>query len=285
MLLRISRRSMNGMNRNNVITVIRVTIALVCWFAAAKLYGVFIDPLLEGVLPDHLRMILSSMVVPYTIGLVLFFIVTAGMARKDAVDIAEGEMIKPDAWKMVKFFVIQTGLSYPCMVAASIVSKIFGFELSGITSDELFGNLWFYIALLLVFNPVFEELLFRKFVLERLGCLGMKGAVICSAVMFSLPHVISQGPAQMLYTFALGLVWAYVTVKTGKLWPAVVLHSLSNVYGAFIPMALGKIHPLASAPFVMLTMMVMLPLTIIMLTKKKEEQGTVTFPPFPGSSE
>ncbi|MCR5059928.1 MAG: CPBP family intramembrane metalloprotease [Saccharofermentans sp.] len=113
-----------------------------------------------------------------------------------------------------------------------------------------------------------EELLFRKFILERLECLGFKGSVICSAVLFALPHLISQGPAQVIYTFALGLVWAYVTLKTGKLWLAVILHSLSNVYGAFLPMSFTRINPAMPVLFVAFTMLIIVPAAIILIVRE-----------------
>lgn len=249
------------MNRNKVFTVLRITAALAAWFAVTSLYRSLIDPHLEGVLPVMVRMILSSMVVPYTAGLGIFRLIVLGMPVSRPRPALE---VRPAG--LMKFFVIQTGLSMPPLFIINTVCNLMGLEMGGISSDELFSNIVFYIVLLLIFNPVFEELLFRKLILERLGCLGSKGAIICSAVLFALPHVISQGPAQMLYTFALGLVWGYVTIKSGKLWPAVILHSLSNFYGAFIPMAASRIMPLLSVLFVAFTMMVMVPLTVVFLT-------------------
>lgn len=253
------------MNRNKVLSVIRVTLGLVCWFLISKLYGAFIDPMLAGVLPSVIRMILASMVVPYTLGLGAFLLVTIGMKRNSFA--GEGTL-KSGAGAIAKYFVIQTGLSFPVMVAVNAVVTVAGVKSNAITADELFGNFWFYIVLLLIFNPVFEELLFRKFVLSRLSSLGTKGAIICSAVLFALPHVYSQGVAQMFYTFALGLVWAYITVRTGKLWPAIILHSLSNVYCAYLPIIAAKIHPATSVLFVMITMAVFIPLTIVRIRKE-----------------
>ena len=257
------------MDRNKLFVVLRIAAALAVWFAVFKLYGYFVDPHLEGVLPATVRMILSSMIVPYTVGLGLFYIIVKG------IPVQQGNVPHPGfgAGETLRFFVIQTGLSFPCLVAVNIISRIFGFEMTGMTADELFGNLWFYIVLLLVFNPVFEELLFRKLVLGRLGCLGEKGAVICSAVLFALPHVVSQGVAQMFYTFMLGLVWGYVTLRSGRLWPAVVLHSLSNVYCAYLPMIASQIHPALSVLYTMGTMAVMVPLTIVLLTGMRRKNG------------
>ena len=139
------------MNRNRTLDVLRITAALAVWFTVYKLYGVFADPLLEGVLPVTLRMILSSMVVPYTVALGAFYLVAAGMP----VTHFEGTR-KIGIGGILKFFVIQTGLSFPPMIAVNVVFRILNIGMTGLTSDEMFGNLWFYIVLLLIFNPVFQ---------------------------------------------------------------------------------------------------------------------------------
>ena len=253
------------MNKDKVITVVRVALGLVCWFLIYKLYGAFIDPMLDGVLPSLIRMILASMVVPYTLGLGAFCLLTIGMHRES---IDAHANLKPGIGTILKYFVIQTGLSFPVMFVINAVLTVAGIKSHALTADDLFGNFWFYIVLLLIFNPVFEELLFRKLVLSRLSLLGTKGAIICSAILFALPHVYSQGVAQMFFTFAAGLVWAYITVRTGKLWPAIVLHSLSNIYCAYIPLLVAKIHPALSVVFVMVTLSVMIPLTIVFIKKE-----------------
>lgn len=257
------------MKKDNVITVLRVTFAVALWFTTMFVGGKLIDPLLESLFPDIIRMILKAMVLPYTLGLIVFFIPVLGM-KKPRIDKDTDVKVS-----IGKFFLIQTGLSFPCMVAANIACKILGLSIGGISSEQLFGHLGFYIVLLLIFNPIFEELLFRKFVLERLTCLGAKGAIICSAVLFAVPHLFSQGLPQMLYTFALGLVWGYVTVRTGKILPAIILHSLSNLYCAFIPSILSLIHPLAQVPFVMLTMAVTVPMAIVLISRERANMKTL----------
>ncbi len=266
MLLLNFKRSMDGMSKNNIITVVRVSLALVLWYAVVFLYRTYIDPVFEGVLSELLRNVLATMVVPYTIGLGVFFLALSGMKKTPYV--CEPQM-SLGFGGMLKLFVIQTGLSFPLMIAVTVITRITGHDATGITPDELFGKLGFYIVLLLIFNPVFEELLFRKFILERLGGLGFKGAVIVSAILFAVPHCISIGPAQMFYAFAIGLVWGFVTLKTGKLWPAVILHSLANVYGSFLPMIAAKTDPAMSALFVLFTMAVMVPLTVVLMVKNR----------------
>ncbi len=250
------------MKKNDLITVLRVFAGLLAWFLVSKSLGGFVSSRVEGVW----GMVLSSMVIPYTPGLGAFMLACIGMPSGK---IVSGEVLRPSAGLIAKAFIVQTGLSFPLMFIINIIIRLTGHELGGMSADELFGHLWFYLILLLVFNPVFEELLFRKLVLNRLAPLGFKGAVIVSALLFALPHLYSQGIAQVPYTFALGLVFAWITVKTGKLWPAILLHSLSNVYGAYLPMGLGLIHPACSVLFVLFTLGVMLPIAVVLCVRDK----------------
>lgn len=255
--------------KNKVITVARVAIGLICWFLIYKLYGAFVDPLLEGVLPEIIRMVLMAMVVPYTLGLGAFFLVTLGMPRKD---FAATASMKPGIGTIAKYFVIQTGLSFPVMVAANAVQTLAGVKSRATSPEQIMSHPVFFFVLLIIFNPIFEELLFRKFALERLGVLGTRGAILCSAVFFALPHVYSQGLPQMFFTFAIALVYAYLTIKTGKLWPAVILHALSNIYCAYIPIGTGMIHPALSVLFVFITLSVFIPMTIVLIKKEARAQ-------------
>lgn len=257
------------MEKNKVLIVVRISLGLVCWFLIYKLYGAFVDPMLAGVLPETVRMILASMVVPYTLGIGAFYLVIKGIPSGSFQSGNDGSALNPGPATIAKYFVIQTGLSFPVMFILNAILTVAGVKLHSMTAEDLLGHVWFYIVLLLIFNPVFEELLFRKLILYRLSALGEKGAIIVSAVLFSLPHIYSQGIPQMFFTFAVGLVWAYVTVKTGKLWPAIVLHALSNLYCAYLPILITMINPALSILFVAVTLFAMVPLTIVFMVKKR----------------
>ncbi len=251
------------MKKNDLITVLRVLTGLIAWILVTKLLGGYINGLIGGVWGKAL----SAMVIPYTLGIGAFLLVCIGMP---ADKLTAEPVIRPSAELIGKAFIVQSGLSFPLVFVINIITKLTGHEPTGIGAGELFGHPWFYLILLLVFNPIFEEVLFRRLVLDRLSPLGFKGAVIVSAVLFALPHLYSQGIAQVPYTFAIGLVLAWITVTTGKLWPAVLLHSLSNIYGAYLPMGLTIIHPACAALFVMFTLGVMLPLAVIILTHMRK---------------
>lgn len=76
--------------------------------------------------------------------------------------------------------------------------------------------------------PAFaEEFLFRGCVLSNLLPYGKTGAIVFSALLFSLMH---GNFAQFLYTFAAGIVLGIVYVETGSIWTPTFIHLFNNFY-------------------------------------------------------
>lgn len=88
---------------------------------------------------------------------------------------------------------------------------------------------WLYLLLVGVFAPLGEEFLFRKVLLDRVRPFGDRAAIWVTAVAFGLFHLNLY---QFFYATALGVLFAGVVVKTGKLWHTIVLHSAVNLGSA-----------------------------------------------------
>ncbi len=74
-----------------------------------------------------------------------------------------------------------------------------------------------------------EEVLYRGILLALLtGWLGTWPAVVLSALAFGLAHAY-QGPTGIAKTAGVGLVMALLTVLSGSIFPAVVLHVVIDV--------------------------------------------------------
>lgn len=247
--------------KNNIITVLRIASALAVWILVRYSLVYFVDPVLESRFPEIAVMIFDSVISAYVIAFPIFLAIVWGMEKK----ISDCPSMKPTPAKLLKLFVIQSGLSFPVMIPVNMIYIMSGKTMPGFTADQLLAHPVFYVFLLLIFAPVVEEMFFRKVILDRLMVMGTVPAVIASAVFFAIPHVFSQGPAQMLYTFVLGLVFAYATVRTKKLWPAMILHSMSNFYGGFLTSLWPKDHPLEMIAFAAIYIMAM-PLAAILLT-------------------
>lgn len=120
-----------------------------------------------------------------------------------------------------------------------------------------------YIFIILIFNPVFEEILFRKLALSRLRYLGNLKAVLISAGLFAFPHLFSQGISVMFSAFAMGIVWGYVTVKTNRFRYPIILHSLMNLRGSVLPEILIKSE--TGKPVYVAVWVIIVPITAIAL--------------------
>jgi membrane protease YdiL (CAAX protease family) len=90
---------------------------------------------------------------------------------------------------------------------------------------------------LLIFAPIYEEVIFRGVLLATfIPLYGILWAVVLQSVLFGLWHLRSllfmppkRVAAQVLYTgLILGPILALITLWTGTIWMAVILHFLNN---------------------------------------------------------
>lgn len=84
-----------------------------------------------------------------------------------------------------------------------------------------------WIAPIVLFVGVYEEILFRGFLLPRLRTIfGSEiAAIIVSAALFGLAHYPSQGLEGAMQTGAVGLVLAILVTRLKNLWPAILTHA------------------------------------------------------------
>ncbi len=101
------------------------------------------------------------------------------------------------------------------------------------------GSPWLYVLMISVVigAPLAEEFFFRGLILRAFEKrAGPVVAVIGSTILFTLPHWTGAGLAATAVLFSaiavVGTVFATVTVKVGRLWPAVFAHMAFNSVGA-----------------------------------------------------
>lgn len=106
------------------------------------------------------------------------------------------------------------------------------------------GKMWLYYPpnSLLFFAPIYEEVIFRGiFLAGFIAMYGAVNAVILTSILFGIWHIRSilfmpkkKVVMQMLYTgLILGPIFAIVTVVTGSIWMAVILHFLNNLFYSY----------------------------------------------------
>ena len=85
----------------------------------------------------------------------------------------------------------------------------------------------------IIVAPVVEEYVFRKQLLDRCGCYGEKTAMVFSALAFGLFHMNFY---QFFYAFGVGLILAYVYLRTRSLRYPVLIHMIINFLGSAVPL-------------------------------------------------
>ena len=90
----------------------------------------------------------------------------------------------------------------------------------------------------IIFAPLYEEMIFRGFVLVGLLKLyGTKRAILLSSFLFGIWHLknftfmpLSEVLYQSIYTgLVLGPILATITLKHKSIWPSVLIHALNNI--------------------------------------------------------
>jgi len=90
----------------------------------------------------------------------------------------------------------------------------------------------------ILFAPIYEEVLFRGFILYGLMNLySTTTAIIVSSLLFGIWHfknIFWVKKTNLIYQMAytgliLGPVMALVTIWSGTIWPAVILHYINNL--------------------------------------------------------
>ena len=82
-----------------------------------------------------------------------------------------------------------------------------------------------------ILSPIIEEVLFRGVMLNKLRTYGDKIAIITTALLFGLFH---ENFSQFFYAVGLGMIFAYVTLKTGTIKYSIGLHIMINMMGGVI---------------------------------------------------
>jgi membrane protease YdiL (CAAX protease family) len=85
-----------------------------------------------------------------------------------------------------------------------------------------------------------EETFFRGLILQSLRPAGVLAAVLVSSLLFALPHLLNSlgGIWDPVFTmvdtfaaFGIGIAFSALVLRTGTIWPPIVLHALINAIG------------------------------------------------------
>ena len=132
------------------------------------------------------------------------------------------------------------------------------------------GEYIYFVIVVAIFPALFEELFFRKLLIDNFIGAGKLFAVLFSGVLFALYHV---SLAQLVYQLVYGAVLGLLYIKSKNILPCVIAHFTNN----FLILTFtffGVMIDLNSLAFI-LTGIAVLALSIIFLSLYKKEEKSI----------
>jgi len=132
----------------------------------------------------------------------------------------------------------------PIMYGGNLIgTALSGFFSGGSAENPLMeyvmGNPLYSFLVTVILAPCIEEYLFRRQIIDRVSKYGEKAAMLFSALTFGLFHM---NLFQFFYAFGLGLLFAYVYIRTRALRYSIFMHMIINCLGSVIaPMLLSNL--------------------------------------------
>lgn len=124
------------------------------------------------------------------------------------------------------------------VAVTSLIGNLFQIDISNPVEYLInSSDIWLNLLLISIIGPIFEEIFFRKFLIDRTIKYGARASIILSAVIFGFFH---GNISQLFYAFLLGGFFAYVYIKTGKIIYTIALHIIVNLMGSVVSLFVSE---------------------------------------------
>ena len=145
-------------------------------------------------------------------------------------------------WRLLTLLGLATALSFLAEQVVALALRIFSFLPDGaldsaVSEMALASPLWMTLLFSVVLAPLFEELFYRRMLLDRLCRYGTLPAVLSGGLLFGLIH---GNLTQLIPATAVGMLLSYVYLSTGRLRYAVLLHAAVNLVGGVLPVEIHR---------------------------------------------
>ncbi len=248
----------------------RICLALTAGLAISQGIGILLGVLIElnapGALENSWVLMGISTLPLYLCGLPVTWLILRPLPV--AVNLAEHSM-------KAKHFLAFSAVSYALLVIANLVGLALISITTVITGREMTDPMQMllnidYRAVFVVVGllaPIIEEFVFRWLILRRLLPGGELFAIIASSLMFGFFHT---NPFQFLFSFSVGICLSYITIRTGRLVYATLVHIIINTFnGVLLPLALERSEILMTFVGFGILLVVMIGIILLVLYRKR----------------
>lgn len=179
---------------------------------------------------------LLSCVVVYGVGLPVIVL----LAGKVPAEAPERHRMK--WWQFLLALILCLAGMYLCNFLGLAITTLIGLLKGSPVDNSLLnvvtdGNPILNFVYMVICAPLMEEYVFRKVIVDRTARYGQGVAIVLSGLMFGLFH---GNLNQFAYAAFLGMFFAFLYVKTGKLRITIALHMIVNFLGSVVATWLMK---------------------------------------------
>ena len=240
----------------------KVSFGIATMFGLYWIYSCFIKQHLA--IAEGVKTIIG-LVVLYVLGLGVFLFITRNIPTY------KYEKKKVSIKTVILCFLLQ----FTAIFVLTVLVNVSG---TNGTASAINATSLYMLFMLLIFNPIIEEIVFRKLFADKLLKYGEKFYILVSSFCFAIVHGVSLGIPQIVYTFILGMLWSFLMVKTGDIRLVIIMHALSNLFGSVIAKTLMGVSMIAAGLYSMLLILLGIIGLILFLVNKKninldEEKG------------
>lgn len=148
----------------------------------------------------------------------------------------KGQIKKMTLKNISVIFIISMGGAYIFNIVGNsinmLISSIKGSDIINPLEAVLgTSNILSTIIFVGILSPVIEEIVFRGIILDKLRGYGQRTAIWFTAITFALFH---GNLSQFFYALVLGIIFAYVAIRTNTIRYSIILHILVNIFGSVI---------------------------------------------------
>ena len=209
-------------------------------FAAMMLGSMFVTKVLgyeDNVMPDNME-ILYDIIIRFVVILPLVYLAIRKLPR------FEIEKKKLGIKNFLKCVSVDCSLKTLAAIFTfaliSVISAVTGIHtVNPIIADVSSMSMLRQILVMCIIAPVFEELLYRKLLIDRIAHYGEVAAMLLSGIMFGLAH---GNIYQFFFTTVAGCFFAFVYLRTGKIQYKIFMHMITNSFNTIIRVIVSLIE-------------------------------------------
>ena len=241
-----------------------VVAAFAAMYVIGLIYMLFVYPAAEAKIDFWAEWLIRYAVI-FGLGIPAFLFISRKAPSEDM-----PAVVKIGGGKFLKYLMLALGAATAGGALGNvIISAVSGTSIEDTPNYFGGGSIAGAFLFLCIVPPVLEELFFRKILLQKLARYGSGAAVIGTALVFAVYHTLLTY-AQILHVFFLGIVFAYIVLRTKNIVYTIILHSIVNLWSVFstrlspaLPDPLPLIIPLAVLP-------IMICFLIILIVNRKK---------------